>query len=90
MSSKDTYHSVQDRYASVARQAGPGSQRAHEQEVAAAFGYDLEDLRSIPDDANLGVSCGNPIATANIRVVRNIHQSFLITETNVHIGRDCS
>lgn len=68
MSSEDTYHSVQDRYASVARQAGPGSQRAHEQEVAAAFGYDLEDLRSIPDDANLGVSCGNPIATANIRV----------------------
>ncbi|KAJ5797119.1 uncharacterized protein N7518_005659 [Penicillium psychrosexuale] len=67
MNSQDTYHSVQERYASVARQAGPDNQRSYERKVATAFGYDLEDLRSIPDNANLGVSCGNPLATANIR-----------------------
>ncbi|KAJ5268077.1 hypothetical protein N7524_006117 [Penicillium chrysogenum] len=66
MNSEDTYHSVQDRYAGVARQAVPDNQRSYERKVATAFGYDLEDLRSILDNANLGVSCGNPLATANI------------------------
>ncbi|KAJ5260981.1 hypothetical protein N7524_008614, partial [Penicillium chrysogenum] len=66
MNSEDTYHSVQDRYAGVARQAVPDNQRSYERKVATAFGYDLEDLRSILDNANLGVSCRNPLATANI------------------------
>lgn len=69
MDSNDTYRCVQDRYAQVARQTDPHSQKDHERKVASAFGYDLEDLRSIPENANLGVSCGNPLATANIAVV---------------------
>lgn len=69
MDSNDTYRGVQDRYAEVARQTDPYSQSDHERKVASAFGYDLEDLRSIPENANLGVSCGNPLATANIAVV---------------------
>ncbi|KAJ5343477.1 hypothetical protein N7541_008023 [Penicillium brevicompactum] len=68
MDSNDTYRCVQDRYAQVARQTDPHSQKDHERKVASAFGYDLEDLRSIPENANLGVSCGNPLATANIAV----------------------
>lgn len=35
--------------------------------VAEAFGYSAEELASIPSGANLGLSCGNPTATANIR-----------------------
>ncbi|KAJ6027208.1 hypothetical protein N7460_012025 [Penicillium canescens] len=66
MNSEDTYHSVQECYGGVAKQAGPDSQRAYERKVATAFGYDLEELRSIPANANLGVSCGNPLATANL------------------------
>lgn len=85
MNSEDTYHSVQEHYASVARQAGPDNQRSYERKVATAFGYSLEDLRSIPDNANLGVSCGNPLATANIRTVGHIHRSPLIAGTNIHI-----
>lgn len=69
MDSKDTYRFVQDSYAGVARQTDPYSPKDHERKVAVAFGYDLEDLRSIPENANLGVSCGNPLATANIAVV---------------------
>ncbi|KAJ6126388.1 hypothetical protein N7523_002000 [Penicillium sp. IBT 18751x] len=69
MNSEDTYRCVQNRYAGVAKQTDdalkPGD---HERKVASAFGYDLEDLRSIPENANLGVSCGNPLATANIGV----------------------
>jgi SAM-dependent methyltransferase len=35
--------------------------------VAEAFGYTAEDLTSIPAEANMGLSCGNPTATAHLR-----------------------
>jgi ubiquinone/menaquinone biosynthesis C-methylase UbiE len=35
--------------------------------VAEAFGYSSAELTSIPDGANMGLSCGNPTATANLR-----------------------
>jgi SAM-dependent methyltransferase len=35
--------------------------------VAEAFGYSIEELNSIPADANMGLSCGNPTATASLR-----------------------
>lgn len=36
-------------------------------EVAEAFGYSPEELASLPAAANMGLSCGNPTATANLR-----------------------
>lgn len=35
--------------------------------VAEAFGYSAEELAAIPAEANMGLSCGNPTATANLR-----------------------
>ena len=35
--------------------------------VAEAFGYTPEELASIPAEANMALSCGNPTATANLR-----------------------
>src|ERR1700761_8009790 len=35
--------------------------------VAEAFGYSAEELTSIPAEANMGLSCGNPTATAYLR-----------------------
>jgi len=35
--------------------------------VAEAFGYSADELLSIPAEANMGLSCGNPTATANLR-----------------------
>ncbi|KAF8223257.1 NAD(P)-binding protein [Tricholoma matsutake] len=40
---------------------------AYNDRVATVFGYSAEELRSIPDKANLGLSCGNPLATANLK-----------------------
>lgn len=67
---------VQERYGGLAaadRTNGStpskGSKENYEEQVATAFGYDLEDLRSIPEGANLGVSCGNPLATAGLKEV---------------------
>lgn len=74
MDPENTYRSVQERYGHLANRTGPESHGSYEHKIAAKFGYDPEDLRSIPEDANLGVSCGNPLATANIREVGcNLH-----------------
>ena len=35
--------------------------------VAEAFGYSAEQLASIPAEANMGLSCGNPTALAGLR-----------------------
>jgi SAM-dependent methyltransferase len=57
---------VKDKYASVATS---GLSNTHEgvRAVAEAFGYSADELASIPADANMGLSCGNPIALASIR-----------------------
>jgi hypothetical protein len=35
--------------------------------VAAAFGYTPGELAGLPAEANMGLSCGNPTATANLK-----------------------
>src|SRR6187401_941647 len=35
--------------------------------VAEAFGYSADELSSIPAEANMGLSCGNPTATSHLR-----------------------
>ena len=57
---------VRDRYASLARSKMSGNQEPARQ-VAKAFGYSADELASIPADANLGVSCGNPTAMASLQ-----------------------
>jgi arsenite methyltransferase len=57
---------VQEKYGQVAASAlsndDPGVRAAAE-----AFGYSPEELASIPAEANMGLSCGNPTATASLR-----------------------
>ncbi|KAJ5809987.1 UbiE/COQ5 family methyltransferase [Penicillium pulvis] len=85
MNPKDTYRSVQDRYAGVASQIDDSREQGdYERKVAKAFGYDLEDLRSIPESANLGVSCGNPLAMASIREVGDVNGLLLGAESNIN------
>ncbi|MBX7166835.1 MAG: arsenite methyltransferase [Pirellulales bacterium] len=57
---------VQDRYGAVAR-SGLSTESPAVVRVAQAFGYTAEELASIPASANMGLSCGNPTATANLR-----------------------
>ena len=44
-----------------------GGKACSPQEIAAALGYSTEDLAAVPDGANLGLSCGNPLAIAELR-----------------------
>ncbi|HEX8118940.1 MAG TPA: arsenite methyltransferase, partial [Pyrinomonadaceae bacterium] len=57
---------VRERYGSVAR-SGLSSEQGGVRAVAEAFGYTAEELASIPAEANMGLSCGNPVATASLR-----------------------
>src|SRR6202789_1701134 len=58
--------SVKSKYGAVA-QSALSSDHACVRAVAEAFGYTPEELTSIPADANMGLSCGNPTATAHLR-----------------------
>jgi arsenite methyltransferase len=57
---------VRSKYAVVAG-SELSSNHAGVKAVAEAFGYTAEQLTSIPAEANLGLSCGNPTAIASIR-----------------------
>jgi SAM-dependent methyltransferase len=57
---------VRSRYGAVA-QSGLSSAHEGVHAVAEAFGYSPEELASIPAEANMGLSCGNPTALANLR-----------------------
>ena len=35
--------------------------------ISKSIGYSEEELGSIPQDANLGLGCGNPVALAGLR-----------------------
>jgi len=57
---------VRDKYASVAT-SGLSTEHDGVRAVAEAFGYSAEELASIPAEANMGLSCGNPTAFASLR-----------------------
>ena len=57
---------VKSKYASVAT-SGLSTEHEGVQAVAEAFGYTTEELSSIPAEANMGLSCGNPVASASLK-----------------------
>src|SRR5881275_802564 len=57
---------VKSKYGSVAV-SGLSTDHDGVKAVAAAFGYSPEELASIPAEANMGLSCGNPTAIAHLR-----------------------
>lgn len=57
---------VKSKYGSIAT-SGLCGDHAGVRAVAEAFGYSTDELASIPAEANMGLSCGNPTATANLK-----------------------
>lgn len=64
--SENTTQAVRSKYGSVAV-SNLSSENVGVRAVAEAFGYTEAELSSIPAEANMGLSCGNPTATANLR-----------------------
>jgi arsenite methyltransferase len=57
---------VQSKYGDVAK-SGLSTNHAGVKAVAEAFGYSGAELASIPAEANMGLSCGNPTAFASLK-----------------------
>lgn len=66
MMNEDIKTAVSERYAEIAK-SGRSSLDDKMRSVAKAFGYSEAELESIPAEANMGVSCGNPTAMASLR-----------------------
>jgi arsenite methyltransferase len=64
--SEQLLDSVKSKYGAVAASTLTNN-HAGVKAVAEAFGYSAEELTSIPAGANMGLSCGNPTATAHLR-----------------------
>ena len=63
---QEMIEAVRSKYGSVAT-SGLSSEHQGVRAVAEAFGYSAEELSSIPAEANMGLSCGNPTAMASLR-----------------------
>ncbi|MFO0808997.1 MAG: methyltransferase domain-containing protein [Gemmataceae bacterium] len=66
MSNETVFGEVRAKYAAVAA-SELSSDHAGVRAVAEAFGYTPEELAAIPAEANMGLSCGNPTASASLR-----------------------
>lgn len=71
---KDIKKIVRKGYAKVAKQGvsccgtgGGCSCSASPDEISGSMGYDKAEMRSVPEGANLGLGCGNPVALAAIK-----------------------
>ena len=62
----DIQNVVKEKYGQVAT-SGLSSDNAGVRSVAEAFGYSADELSSIPAEANMGLSCGNPTAMASLK-----------------------
>ncbi len=66
MKNDSLLNNVQVQYGTVARSSLSNDSETVRQ-VARAFGYSGQELASIPAQANMGLSCGNPVAIAGLR-----------------------
>ncbi len=65
----DTKKAVQESYGTIALTV---TSDAKATAVAEAFGYNREELAKLPEGANMGLSCGNPLALASLKPVSSV------------------
>lgn len=72
---------VRNQYAGVAR-GGLSNESSAVRSIASAFGYSDEELNQLPAEANMGLSCGNPLAIAGI------HEGEVVVDLGCGGGMD--
>lgn len=73
MKKEDVHKQVRTAYGEIAQQGGCGcgigccGTGMTADSVSLGLGYSEEDLEQVPEGANLGLGCGNPVALASLR-----------------------
>ena len=81
MSERKLIDDVRDQYASVAK-GGLSNDSDSIRSIASAFGYSAEELNQLPAEANMGLSCGNPLTLAGI------HEGEVVVDLGCGGGMD--
>ena len=91
MKQEEIRKSVRDRYGEIAKTGGScclpkascccGSPSV--ETISMGIGYSAEDLKSVPEGANLGLGCGNPVALASLR------EGEVVIDLGSGAGFDC-
>ena len=81
---------VRKAYAKVARGRGaccgpasPCCGGGTAESISSNIGYSKEDLRAVPEGANLGLGCGNPLAHASLK------EGEIVLDLGSGAGFDC-
>lgn len=91
ISDKKIKEIVRGRYSQIARQDSPccgpsepccGTAGTAER-MSKAIGYSKQELQSVPEDANLGLGCGNPVALASLK------EGETVLDLGAGAGFDC-
>ena len=91
MREEDTKKVVREGYAKIAKQGssccGPVSSCCGStdlaQDISKNIGYTEEELKAVPEGANLGLGCGNPVALASLR------EGETVLDLGAGAGFDC-
>lgn len=86
MDKEKTQKIVREAYGKIAQEqegCGCGPCGPDATEFAKSIGYSEEELGTIPDDANLALSCGNPIALASLK------EGEVVLDLGSGAGFDC-
>jgi arsenite methyltransferase len=99
MKKEEVTKTVRKRYGDIAKQTGscctggPGADKpssccgsanvAAVQDISRTIGYSDTDLNSVPEGANLGLGCGNPIALASLK------EGEVVLDLGSGAGFDC-
>src|SRR4030042_338901 len=92
MKDTEVKKSVRERYGNIAQESGSccnkksasccdSTQAARD--ISKNIGYSEEDMSSVPDGANLGLGCGNPLAIASLK------EGETIVDLGSGAGFDC-
>ena len=91
MNQEEIKKAVRDRYADIAIKSGScclpsasccGGKQTVEM-ISRDIGYRTEDLQAVPEGANLGLGCGNPVALASLR------EGETVVDLGAGAGFDC-
>lgn len=91
MEKKNVRKMVREGYARIAKKVNQCCAPTHlccgspdsADEVSKKLGYTEEELRSVPEDSNLGLGCGNPVALASLK------EGDIVLDLGAGTGFDC-